>query len=75
MESYFVILLESKRYVAVKKAWIENPTVGSQTKIFFSENNEAVADFTLGNWFYLYPKIDAVYNGFVYREFGKFDTV
>lgn len=72
---YFVALIESSKWLAVKKEWVQNPFLGQTSKIFFSPNENAVPDFTKPSEFYLNKDSDEVYNGFVYRQFGEYDRV
>lgn len=68
---YFVVLIESKRWVAVNRDWVENPVLREQSKIFFSPNEQAVPDFSMPPQFYLKKECDGVYDCFVYKQFGK----
>lgn len=69
---FFVALLESKKWLAVKKAWVENPVVGQESKIFFSEKENAIPDFSKPIGYYLNVQSDGVYDGFICRQFGRF---
>lgn len=68
---YFVIYLKCKRYIALHRNLVQNPVVGNPSKVFFSPQKSSTADFSLGTYHYLRPTIDACYDGFVYRNFGK----
>lgn len=68
---FFAIYLQSNRFVTIKKDWIEKPIVGSESKVFFSPNPEAIARFDIQKKFYLNATIDGCYDGFVYKSFGK----
>lgn len=68
----FVAILLSKRFVIVNDNWIENPTIGGETRIFFSPDEAAVPDFGLAEKFLLNKNVPNVYRGYVCKHFGKF---
>ena len=71
---YFVVYLKSKRYIAVPKHWIENPTLGLRSTIFFSGNGfNTQADFSLGKKHYINGKVDACYDAFVFKSFHSYE--
>lgn len=70
--NFFVAYLESKRYIALKESWIQNPILGKESKVFFSNDENTVPDFSLPIQFYLNNREDGVYDAFVYRKFGKY---
>lgn len=68
---FFVVFMECRRYVAVKKQWIQNPVIGTESKMFFSNDKEAAPNFQLEQQYYLNERNDACYNVFVRKSFGK----
>lgn len=69
--NFYVVYLESGQLVALQENWIQNPILGKKSKVFISENDVAFPNFALDPLFYINKKIDAVYNAFVYKKFGK----
>lgn len=70
---FFVVFMECRRYFAVKRQWISNPVVGTETKIYFSRDGDAVPNYELEleSEFYLNQKHEACYNVFVLKSFGE----
>lgn len=68
---FFVVFLESRRYMVVQRQWISNPVVGAEAKIFFSADKNAVPNFEIEPEFYVNPNLGACYNAFVLKAFGK----
>lgn len=68
---FFVVFIECKRWLVVKEDWVENPNLGQRSKIFFSQNDNAVADFSIDPPYYINLSIDSVYDAFVWSKFGK----
>lgn len=69
--NFFAVFLASKRYVAIKGEWIKNAVVGTTSKVFYSPNLDAIADFGMDPKHYLNTSVDACYEGFVYKKFGR----
>lgn len=71
--NFFVVYIESGRYLPIKKEWIENPSCGQRSKIFSSPHADAEPDFDCGNILhYFNPKTDACYSAFVVKGFGNY---
>lgn len=70
--NFFAVYLQCKRFIAIKSDWVENAMVGNPSKIFYSENQNAIADFSTSPLYYLNKSINACYEAFVYKSFGKF---
>lgn len=70
--NFFAVYLASKRIIALQPNWIENPVVGKPSKVFFSKNPNTVADFSTEPLHFLNGSIDACYEAFVYKCFGKY---
>lgn len=71
--NFFAVYLQCKHFIAIKNDWVENAMVGNPSKIFYSENQNAVADFSTVPLYYLNKSINACYEVlFVYKSFGKF---
>lgn len=70
--NFYVVFLASKRFVVIKRNWVQNAVVGKPSKVFCSPNPNAVANFNSKVGFYLNTGIDACYDAFVYKAFGKF---
>lgn len=70
--NFFAVYLQCKRFIAIKSDWVENAMVGNPSKIFYSENQNAIADFSTVPLHYLNKSINACYEAFVYKSFGKF---
>lgn len=68
---FFIVLLQSKKFIVSKKDWIENPVLYSDTKIFHSPNENTVANFNLTTSHYFHSDEVAVYNGNVQKMFGR----
>lgn len=68
---FFAVYLKSKRFIVLKKAWIQNVMVGKPSKVFFSPNSSAKAVFNTKSHYYLDTKADACYDAFIYKAFGK----
>lgn len=68
---FYVVYLASKRFVVIKRNWIQSAVVGKQSKVFYSPNSHAVANFNNDVGFYLNTTIDGCYDAFVYKAFGK----
>lgn len=68
---FFAVFLASKRFIAIKGDWIENAIVGKTSKVFYSPNLDATADFRSDPKFYLNSSVAACYEGFIYKKFGK----
>lgn len=73
--AYFVVFLESKRWIVVRKQWIQNPNCGQKSAIFYTQNQNSVANFDAPTGFYLNERSECVYNAFIWREFGKYYMV
>lgn len=69
--TFYVVFLASKRFVVIKKNWLQNAVVGKPSKVFYSPNPDAIANFNSEVGFYLNTTIDACYDTFVYKAFGK----
>lgn len=68
---FFAVYLESKRFVVIKRQWIENAVVGKLSKVFFSPNCNSVPVFNCRTRYYLNTNVDACYKAFIYKAFGK----
>lgn len=67
--AFFVVYLENKSYVVIKKDWIENPVVGEKSNVFISPNDNTEPDFNTTKGFYVIRNKNMCYNGFVYKIF------
>lgn len=72
MNKFFVIYLKCKRFLIFPSEWVQNKTLGQESKIYFSPDNKANPDFNAQTRYYFNGAISACYDGFVYRTFGKF---
>lgn len=68
--SYYVVLLECKKYFVAQEKWLQNAVVGFQTKMFYSENPDEVPDYDSEVLFH-FQHINSVYSVFVCRRFGE----
>lgn len=68
---FFVVFLECRRYMTVKKEWISHPVVGKNAKMFFSTDEKAVVNFDIEPEFYLNRQRESCHNVFVVASFGK----
>lgn len=69
--NFFVVFMECRRNVVVKKEWISNPIVGAETRMFYSNDRDAVPNFEMVPEYYLNSQCSACYNVFVIKSFGK----
>lgn len=70
--AYLVVHLISKRFIVIEKEWAEVSDVGKPSKIFYSNDENAVADFSLEVKHYLNGDIDACYEAFIFKAFGEY---
>lgn len=68
---FFVVYLDQMKLIVIKEDWIENPDLGSKSKIFFSPNSNEVANFALPLSFYFDDTKTTCYEAFVCKCFGK----
>lgn len=52
------------------KSKAENPSIGEETRIFFSPDEASVPNFTLTEKFLLNKNVANVYRGYVLKHFG-----
>lgn len=67
---FFVILLNQTKLIAVKEEWVQDPTLLSNTKFYFSPDQNAVADFNSASKYYFDENRPSCYNGYVCKTFG-----
>lgn len=67
--AFFVVYLENKSFVVIKRDWIKNPVVGQKSSVFISANENAEADFKAAKGFYVVKTESLCYDGFVYKKF------
>lgn len=72
--NFFVVYLQCKRFIAVKKEWIKNPIIGHESTVFISRNTQAVANFDIVREYYVNEKEDACYDCFVYKGFSEYNS-
>lgn len=68
----FAVILRCNEMIAVKEDWIANPVLSKASKIFFSPKQNQVANFDIAPTHFFKKKDVAVYDGFLYRRFGKY---
>lgn len=71
--NFFVVYLSHKRFVVVKREWIQTPELRSSSLFFYSKNQNAQADFTTDPLYYINEGLNACYKGFIIQGFGKHD--
>lgn len=67
----FVIVLDNKKSIAVKKDWVQNPILDSVAKVFYSPNAEASSNFELPKLYYFNADAASCYTGYVLQKFGN----
>lgn len=67
-----VILLKQKKIIVVQDKWVENPTLYSETKVFYSPNVNDEANFETQIMFYFHSTKTACYYGCVNEKFGTY---
>lgn len=67
----FVVLLKSRRTVIVQDNWVESQTIGKLTKVFHSPNPMAKPCFDTEIKFMFDAKENGVYEGIIFKHFGK----
>lgn len=72
---FFVVFMDCRRYVVVKRKWISNPVLGEEAVMFFSANGSAMANFGMVPEFYFNQERDSCYNVFVIKSFGKIEKI
>lgn len=72
MNHFFVIYLKCNRFLVFQNHWVQNKTVGEESKVYFSPEYDANADFNAQTQYYFNGGISSCYDGFVYRSFGNF---
>lgn len=68
----FAVILRCNEMIAAKEHWIANPVLSEASKIFFSPNRNQVANFDIAPKYFFEGNEVAVYDGFLYRRFGKY---
>lgn len=68
----FVILLNHKNLISVKKEWIEYPILSTISKIFFSPDRDAMVNFKLPLMQVFDENQAACYMGLVCRQLGMY---
>lgn len=70
---FFVVSIGGT-YIDLKPNWIEKPVLNTYTKVFFSPNEEAIADFQLpSDPFYFLSDCTGCYLAYVVKMFGKWE--
>lgn len=72
-QNYFVVCLKQNRFVILKESWVQNPYIQQFSMVFFSPNDEAMADFGAEKKFYFNPNASFCYDGFVTKAFANID--
>lgn len=67
----YVVALKCNQFMRCKEAWLSNPRIDAETKVFFSPNFDAVANFNASKKLFFDPNVEAVYDGRVQKIFGK----
>lgn len=67
---FFVVFMDCLRHVAVKKEWLSNPVVGSKAVMFFSNDENAIANFEMDPEYLLNERQQGNYDVFVLKSFG-----
>lgn len=70
--NFFAIYLAHKRIVVVKREWVQNPVVRTESLFFYSKDENAAADFTAQTFYYINKDVSACYNGFILQGFGEY---
>lgn len=68
---FFAVYLECKRFIVIKKEWIEDAIVGKSSRVFFSPNSEEIPVFHRKARYYLNTEVDSFYNAFIFKAFSK----
>ena len=71
-ESFFRNLFKMQSFSGFQSQWVQNKTVGEETKVFSSPDCNAIPDFNAKTQYYFNGGISSCYDGFVYRVFGNF---
>lgn len=71
MTHFFVIYLKCNRFLVFQSQWVQNKSVGEESKVYFSPDRDAVADFNARTQYYFNDGLSSCYDGFVYRVFGN----
>lgn len=66
-----VVLLKVEKLIVVKKDWVLNPILHSNTKVFFSPNKNDKPNFAMKSTYFFDERRTAVYHGYVLKEFGR----
>lgn len=69
MTKFFAVVLQQNRMIVVKETWIKNPIVGQNSKVYISNDEQSVPDFSLRPIYLLNTSIDACYNGRIIKKF------
>lgn len=72
-QDFFVVCLKQKRFIIIKKEWIQNPSIGQMSKIFYSKNEDAIPNFDGSLKYYLNRGIEACYEGYVQKSFDSLE--
>lgn len=70
--AFVVILKNNTNVLAVKANWVENPVLNDVSLIFYSQNENDVANFTLPPQYHLRNDSANCYQARVMAQFGKF---
>lgn len=68
--NFYVVYLESGKYIALKRNWVQNPILGEESMVFLSKDESANPNFSSEQLFYVNKNVDATYKAFVYKRFG-----
>lgn len=60
--SCFVVCLKQNKLIIVDEKWIQNKSLGAETKVFHSPNAEEEPDFNVYTQFYFDGTFKAVYD-------------
>lgn len=71
--AFYVVYLKCKKYVALKKEWIQNPVVGQVSKVFISADTSLNADFNAEKSFFLVEN-NMCYDGFVEKMYENLES-
>lgn len=71
---FFAVYLECKRFIVIKREWIEDAIVGKSSRVFFSPNSIEIPVFNRKARYYLNTEVDSCYNAFIFKAFSKQKT-
>lgn len=68
----FVVILRNEKLISIRDVWIQNPTIGGNSLIYFSPTDDDVPDFSLQPEYFFSSQTIACYIGRVEKRFGMY---